>query len=484
MVFLISAYLLIYFYLCLKRLDWAVLFLIAALPSYLIRFKIFGLPFTLLEEMILIVFAVWLLRNYKQIIENLKAKFPISNFKFLISKRYPFDIEIVLLLIISFVAAGVSGFSNEAMGIWKAYFFEPILLFLVIINVFRIKDFGKIILAFAVSAFFVSIAAIYQKITGQFIFNEFWAIKETRRTTSFFGYPNAVGLYLGPIVLISVGWLISSIKNFKFTPPVGGFNFKLFLLNFFISSAIILSLLSVYFAKSVGAMLGIGAGLILFSLLAGKKSRRIAIAAIIIFSIFTVAYQSTRNEAKKLITFNTFSGNVRKLQWLETWKMLSDGRLIFGAGLANYQKSIAPYHQEGFFYNKYNDPNFHRKTVFNEGYREQAWQPLEIYLYPHNIFLNFWSELGLAGMLLFIWIFIKFYYLSIKILFKNLKLKIKNSELKNSQYTVIGFVGAITVIFIHGLVDVPYFKNDLATMFWVLLAILGIIDLELKREKH
>ena len=41
----------------------------------------------------------------------------------------------------------------------------------------------------------------------------------------------------------------------------------------------------------------------------------------------------------------------------------------------------------------------------------------------------------------------------------------------------------MTVIIIHGLVDVPYFKNDLAVMFWALLAIMGIISLELEKEK-
>ena len=76
-----------------RRLEWAVMFLIAALPSYLIRFKIFSIPFTLLEIMILIVFVAWFIKNYKFIVSNQKSK---------IINRYPFDLEIILLLIISF----------------------------------------------------------------------------------------------------------------------------------------------------------------------------------------------------------------------------------------------------------------------------------------------------------------------------------------------------------------------------------------------
>ncbi len=39
---------------------------------------------------------------------------------------------------------------------------------------------------------------------------------------------------------------------------------------------------------------------------------------------------------------------------------------------------------------------------------------------------------------------------------------------------------SMITITIHGLVDVPYFKNDLAVMFFVLIAMLGMINLELK----
>ena len=41
-------------------------------------------------------------------------------------------------------------------------------------------------------------------------------------------------------------------------------------------------------------------------------------------------------------------------------------------------------------------------------------------------------------------------------------------------------IGAIIVIVVHGLVDVPYFKNDLAVMFWLFLAMVSIIKLEEK----
>ena len=76
--------------LALSHLDWAILLLIFSLPSYLIRFNIFGLPTTLLEVMILITFFIWFIKflwpNFKNFLKNRKKNLP-----------YPFSWEIILI---------------------------------------------------------------------------------------------------------------------------------------------------------------------------------------------------------------------------------------------------------------------------------------------------------------------------------------------------------------------------------------------------
>ncbi|MDP2765841.1 MAG: O-antigen ligase family protein, partial [Candidatus Methanoperedens sp.] len=444
------------------RLDLAVIFLIAALPAYLIRFQVFGIPFTLLEAMILISFAVWFFGNYKKIFQNLKLKIQSirpGRTKFI---RYPFDVEIVLLLIISFIAAGIAGFSAlGGMGIWKAYFFEPALVFILVFNVGFLPSFssgldalaspsaaeaakpelklGRILWPLVVSAFVVSVFAIYQKFTGAFIFNELWAAEETRRVTSFFGYPNAVGLYLGPITIVMTGWLTSVILRAKpeesqvkggeysfikkkskeriitdvaadqrsFTPLrfVQDDKADDKVLVIFVGIVIILSLLSIYFAKSEGALIGIAAGLLVFGLLAGRKIRLATVILIFVAGVGIIMSQPLRDYAVKKITLTDLSGEIRKQQWRETWQMMGcrnakfcvPTRFIFGAGLANYQNAVAPYHQEGIFFNRDNDPEFHRHVVWDEEYKKSHWQPVVVYVYPHIIILIFWSELVLEG---------------------------------------------------------------------------------------
>jgi O-antigen ligase len=480
MFFLITIFSLLFIFIAIKRLELAIQLLIFALPAYLIRFKIGPIPSNLLEVMIWVVFLVWFMKNYQQILNNIRLRFtknPKSKIQNPNLIDYPFKWEIILLLIISFVSVGVAGFTDSSLGIWKAYFFEPLLLYIVVLNVFSGRQeqdgsdslkLAKLLWPLAFSALAVSLVAIYQKLTGNLIDNPFWSAEATRRVVSVFGYPNAVGLYLGPLILVFIGWL-GYAKSVCRAPK----KFQLI-----IALSIFISLTAIIFARSKGAIVGVAAGLAIFALFANRKSRLATLAVLVLATISCATIPLAQHAVWEKLTLKDYSGTIRRIGWNDTWKMLSDGRLFFGAGLANFQNAIKPYHQEGFFYNRANDPDFQRKVVFNADYRKQVWQPLEIYLYPHNIFLNFWSELGLAGTLLFVWIIGKHFYISLQ----NLKSKIQNPE-NNLKYIVLGLMASMVVIVVHGLVDVPYFKNDLAVMFWLFVAMLSLVDLSNKSAK-
>jgi O-antigen ligase len=459
-----AIFIILFFVLALRKLDWALLLLIAALPAYLVRFNVGGLPLTLLEAMILISFAVWF---FREVLPNLRNWVKKRGER----QSYPFSWEIILLLIISFISAGVAGFSLGALGIWKAYFFEPLLVFILIFNVFKTKkDLMKIGGAFLVSAVAVSLFAIFQKITGLYIANPFWAAADTRRVVSFFGYPNAVGLYLAPLVMIFFGWLCSlKLKNVNEQIPK-----KLIMI-----LTIVISLLAIYFAHSTGALVGVIAGLAIFGLLAGKWPRVATMIIIVVAAVGVFLFLSPRatNLIDKL-TLRDLSGEIRRQQWKETFKMLSGSRLLTGAGLNNYQTAIKPYHQEGIFFNSDKIANFDAAVWASSTLRTKYWQPVEIYLYPHNIFLNFWSELGLAGLLLFLWLIGKYLWMC-------LRLSVALGRARSpEQYLILGLLTAMIAIFVQGLVDVPYFKNDLAVMFWILLALVGALDLSYGRDRE
>ncbi len=520
MALLILFFTILYFFLARFRLDWALLVLIFALPSYLIRFKIFDLPSTLLELMILICFFVWFF-GHTEFKKFIRGEYNFKNFWQNYKKRikYPFAIEIILILIISYVAVAVSGFSVRALGIWRAYFFEPILLFIIIVNVFgphikqnrelrcnydkcplrfilsrvkqlvwfqklasRNKDIKvfdsleKIILALSLSALSISLFGIWQNFSGA-LWLEKW--QAAGRITSVFPYPNALGLFLGPIVALLIGYLFGLVKYKKLLKKENSqdkqiLDKRLKQKIIFIFASIILSLTAIFLARSEGALVGVLVAFLFMMFFWSSKSRAIIFVFVFLAIGIVLSSNDIQQKVQQKIFLRDLSGEIRKQQWRETWKMLtsSPSHFILGSGLAGYQTAIRPFHQEGIFFNKDNDPDFRRKIViFNEKYKAEHWQPVEIYLYPHNIILNFWTEIGLAGAFLFLWLIVKYI---------DEALFLRQYSEKYEQGVLLGLVGSMVVIMVHGLVDVPYFKNDLAVLFWVLIACLSI--LKLKKE--
>lgn len=373
-----------------RRLNWTVLFIIAALPTYLIRFQIGLVPFTLLEGMILIVFVVWLI-HYKN------PKIPKhKNTKLLI----PLGLFLLAATIGMFIAPEL----RAAAGIWKAYFIEPILFFIVLIHLKISKE--KIITALGVSILIPGIFAIFQKFTGAFILNPLWAAEETRRVTSLYGYPNAIGLYFAPIAILALTQLIANRKT-------------LLAAGFWLLVAVI-SFCSIVFAVSKGALLAIFIALIFLAIF--WKGYRLLFTGIVIAALIIGLFTPQLRSLKGTPTIEGGGSlEIRTEQWGETWEMLKT-RPILGAGLSGYQEIVKPFHKKDY---------------------------IEIFQYPHNVILNFWVEIGLLGLIAFVWLVIVFF----------------------KKRPAIGISAAMIVLLIHGLVDVPYFKNDLAVLFWVLYAL-------------
>jgi len=366
--------------------------------------------------------------------QNAKCKVTIKNLK-LDNWIWP----LLAWIAAATMAMIVSPDKRAALGIWKAYFIEPILFFIVFINTIKTKkDLKLIFWAMGVSAFFVSVLAIYQKFTGWGIPNPLWQAASTRRVTSFFGYPNAIGLYLGPIIVLFFGFSVTGLKKYLKGSLV--FQFLCFLV-------IISALLSIIWSRSEGAWLGALVGIIFIGFILSKKSRVITMIAVAILLIVTLSHPQIKTYILREATFQGVSGKIRLEMWQETVEMLCD-HLIFGAGLSGYQKIFSPYHKA---------------------------RHIEVYLYPHNIFLNFYSELGLTGLIIFFWIVIKFFKAGLH--------TIKTFHLTSyTSHLAIALMAAMICLLIHGFFDVPYFKNDLSVFFWLLIGLL-VVSKNFKEEQ-
>lgn len=412
--FCILIFVVIFTLFSIRRDKFSIFLIIFLLPTYLIRFNFFDIPTTLLEIMLLSLFLSFL---YQIIKDRIDIKF------------YGFFLILIFLLIISSISLKVSDNSFQSLGIFKSYIIEPVLFFIIIINKLKTKkDFNILIDVLGFSVIYLSIYAIFQKITGIGISKDdpSWTISSSRRVTSFFTYPNALGLYIAPIVSLYIGKFLEFIKNKKLQK-----NKFLFIFNI---SVIILGILSVFFARSEGAIVAIILSILFISFLHIKDKLNFLFATIIIGTILFFI-PKTQSFLYNKVLLNDYSGKIRYQMWVETKNMLKDN-FIFGAGLNNYQNKIQPY-------------------KLNKNY--------ETFLFPHNIILNFWCEFGFFGLILFIFIFFIFFK-------KCYLLKEKNKIIS------IAICSSIFSLIIHGLVDVPFFKNDLSILFWTLISLAIIFE--------
>ncbi len=295
-----------------------------------------------------------------------------------------------------------------AFGLWRAYVLEPILYFVLALGMLTTEDKKMLTRSLIIGSIAVALWAVVQYLTGRGIPHPWDTSFLMRRATGPFPFPNAVALFCAPIAALCLGVLLWRSDLLTRRDAWGGF---------FASS------LAVVLAHSVGGTIAILVSA-LCGLLFNKKTRKYGLAIIIAVPIaYTLAPSRVTAPIVKNLTFQDWSGYVRLRMWKDTMSMLKD-RPFFGAGFGAYP------------------------TVFK---KYQTTTGIEVFQYPHDILLNLWSETGLLGVLAFALIVATWIKLG-----------------RREPWLLLPLIA----ILVHGLVDVPYFKNDLAFAFWTLALLL------------
>jgi O-antigen ligase len=402
-----------------RNMSLGLVIFFALLPTYLIRFSIGPIPTTFLEIMVVIILFIASVKK-----ETRKSL--ISNSVYLISKNKLLLIGVGLFLLGATISVFTATDMRTAAGEWKAFYVEPILIFFILIALFKSKITrpnlqSSILFALTLSGLVVSIFAIFQHATGWLVPDAFWENRNTFRVTAWYGFPNAVGLFLAPIIPLALYLITRKINTLKKKAWKLSVVDRVFLVSCFLF--LVSAPLAMFYAKSTGAIIGLIGGIGIMSLFY-KKTRWPAII-IGIIGIVSLLGLPIFSNIKKEVLFQDRSGHIRISMWKETAEFLTD-HPILGAGLGSYDEKIVPHHT----------------TVNGEG--------IEIFHHPHNIFLTMWVNLGIIGLLGFLCVLAWFF----------------------TQKPETFLVGSMATILIMGLVDSPYIKNDLAILFWLLPAIL------------
>lgn len=404
MLLAVILYFILFSLLAKKNFKAATGLLIILLPSYFVRFNIGPLPSTILELSFGALFLAWMVKYFRQDLQELK--------KFYIEQK---SLIWLVCLLLSFSTLGIfiSWEPVKSLGMWRAYFLEPILFFVLLIG--RRQEIKKedLILFLSLSTVSISIVAILQQITGQPILTTLIKSDLQGRATSFFTTPNAIGLYIAPIIPLIIYGLKNSQSKKRY------------------SLILFLALVAIVLSQSEGAIVALGfAGVVGLLLFGYKKiASLLVLLGIIAVLLITPVQQS--------LLFKNRSGQNRITLWGYTWTYLNKKptNFIYGAGMSQFFRKI--------------------QRPVND------FKVMESQIFPHNIVLNFWSEIGVFGMVFFSSIYL-------------LAVKFSWQIFQKNKYLGGAVLVSLLVFLVHGLVDVPYFKNDLSFIWWTILAIILI----------
>ena len=378
------------------------------LPFYLIRLQIGGIPTTFLELGIYLVFLIYLWRCYQK-----KAVWRWNGY---------YTLAMVFLGLVLMNVLFVSDDKINSLGLWKGWFFDPMILMLVVAN--SLKNMRQLELLRQGFVFLLGLlggVAFIQLIFGV-------TYTPDGRVSAFFSSANYLAMLLWPALLIV---LVTTWKNRKI-----------------IWWEVIFWLLGCLALLFSASYVGIGSfllGVLMYSWMKtghNIKNVLVVILFIIILASGFVASQWGTERLNNMIDLGRRSSITVRLQvWQVDWAIILD-RMWLGIGLGNYERQ----------YLEYAPILFH--------------PPLEWrMLHGHNLFLHTWVELGLLGLILLLLIIVSWWRKLMQLLKK-----------KDYYWWVVAIMIVLAGWIVGGMLDTPYYKNDLSILFWLLFGITIAIE--------
>ena len=370
----------------------------ACLPLFVVRWHYGPIPTTLLELLIWITAAAYLLTLWTE--------------KRLPRARTPLDIPIVVLLIAGAISVADAPNHTSALGIYRAYFVEAIAMFYIAYDLLRDRKdvmFFVTVMAAGAAVFAVGQIVVFLHAVATHHLN--LSAAPSFLNTS----PNADAFYLEPPLAFALAFTLHGTSRRERLIATG------LLALFFVAMV-------VAFSRGSYAAMAVLAVVIALSFQNHRfRVRAIAVIAVLALISVEIPYVNRR--------FLTLADSVTNREGLYTMalKMLSH-MPITGAGIGGYPIRVAPYRPRGYI----------------------------IQIYPHDIWLTTWSELGLLGVLAFAFIFFSVLVRAARAL---------PAATDISVPLLWGSIGTLVLILVHGLVDSPYWKNDLSVQFWLVVAL-------------
>ncbi len=458
----------LFFFFALKKKDEAVFALPLFFPLYLWKVTVAGIPFTMTEALIYATFLAYLIMS---LLGMMTAKKKVSLMDCLSVMKEKFWLPMALIVIGAIIGVfitqqsvlmvdGTTVFFGRkiALGILKSWILCPILMFVLFyLAVKRSGDVLKMLNYYTVSVVILSLWALEQVALQNFVTPD-------ARASGPFESANYLGLYIAPAVL----YLVIRVREFVIPSerlekcPLWRIPFRRRKSpledpeSFFFLFGFLLVFMAMIFTKSYAAIFAILIAAALYFGLEYLEYRRkksingfpwkiITIIVVFVGVLLTVIFLIDPSKLASVFQFGERnSSSVRVEVYTIALNLLKENWFTgIGAG------QFPAYYQ--------------LEAVRILGHIPYEWNML----HPHNLYVAFWLNTGIIGFAGFVWII----YLMLAACWRDLKGFAFSAINQPGKIRVMG-CALMTVILVHGLLDTPFFKNDLALLFWLIASVI------------
>jgi len=442
-------------------LRLAVLLLPLFFPAYLLKFDVGGVPFPLVEVFICGTFLAWILQTAHRLFRK-KISFQelLQPFRqrWWLAVLGIFAAGVISTLITSQSVVMMDGNTvfygrKVAMGILKSWIIAPILM-LALFTVFMrsAKDMKIALNSYAVSAIFLAVWGIYQVLTGQYITPD-------ARASGPFNSANYLALFIAPALF----YALVQLKEFVMVSPdpwwkkISHFFWRhprhqreKFFMALVWTGGFFLLFFGLLFAKSYAAFMAFFAACLFWGasyIRWGKKFpwKAVILGGVVLILIILALISLDPAKWQTFFQLGTRTSSGVRVEIYTIAMNLIFKYPLQGIGLGMFP---AVYQLEG--------PGILGRDPYE-------WNML----HPHNVFLAFWLNLGIIGFFSFLWI--------IKICFQKAWKYLQTlGQIPAGSLSWFRGLGLflLVILLVHGFVDTPFFKNDLALLFWLVVALI------------
>lgn len=395
-------------------------------PFFLFPVELYSRLFPMAEITLMVTAAAWFVRLLADWGRNRRHGASL-NFS-------PRALTLADCLVLAYVVLGAlavlwSVYRGFALTEYRTLFIEPALFYLMCRTArLSLLDRQRLVMTLIFAGVLVSGISLIQYLRGETIIT---AEDESRRLAGVYGSPNNLALFLGRIIPFAFAALMTAQHRQT---------------RWLALPALALMGLVALLTQSVGGLfIGIPAALAVVLIVSQGKRGLIGLAVVALLVVVGFAIAASQSDRfARALDFSQGTNFYRIRVMQSAWQAIQD-RPLTGLGL------------DQFLY------------AFRDTYiYPDAW-PEPNLSHPHNILLDFWIRLGIAGVAL-LFAFVATCAMGLRRAYHIWRDK------PFWGWVILGMMGAMADTLVHGLLDNSIFVPDLALIFFALLALISSLE--------